>query len=121
VLDEEYAVEIASKWNPTDRDSGFSGWVTRFRVEDPYAQRYRVETVGARRHRELWVPAAELGNFNAHLQGPIEVVHGFVGPGFASTFAGVLPALPVGRLSPSAVAQVVRELEAAAVVHPRQS
>ncbi|GAB3361262.1 hypothetical protein [Amycolatopsis echigonensis] len=37
--------------------------------------RFRVET--AFLDRELWVPPGELGEFNTHLVGKIEVVHEF--------------------------------------------
>jgi len=36
-----------------------------------------VHTVGARSHRELWVPAEDLDEFNRHIVGPIEVIHTF--------------------------------------------
>jgi hypothetical protein len=38
--------------------------------------------VGSREHEELWVPAEELAEFNAHLEGPIEVIASFFGEGF---------------------------------------
>jgi hypothetical protein len=41
--------------------------------------RYPVQTVGARRHQELWVPAEELEEFNRHIVGPIEVIAEFRG------------------------------------------
>ncbi len=53
VLSEGYAVEIASRWNPPDPNSGFVGFVTSFTVPGATAARYPVQTVGAMRHREL--------------------------------------------------------------------
>lgn len=79
VLDEGYAVEIARDWNTKDAASGFAGYVTRFRVQGPFIRRYAVQTVGARRHRELWIPAEELDALHAHLIGPIEVMAEFHG------------------------------------------
>jgi hypothetical protein len=38
-----------------------------------------VQTVGARRHQELWVPAEELDELNANLVGVIEVTAEFRG------------------------------------------
>ena len=32
VLNEEYAMEIASKWNTKDINSGFVGYVTKFNI-----------------------------------------------------------------------------------------
>jgi hypothetical protein len=74
VMNEEYASQIAREWNV--RDSG-AGYVTRFEVDAEFARRYPVQTVGARVHEELWVPADELGEFNQHIVGLIEVVAEF--------------------------------------------
>ena len=77
VLEEGYAAEIASRWNAKTGDG--KGYVTRFEVEDEYAGRFAVHTVGAARHRELWVPAEELEEFNRHILGAIQVVREFGG------------------------------------------
>ena len=74
VLTEEYAVQIARDWNTRDETSGFTGYVTRFRVDSHFLARYPVHTVGARSHQELWVPAEELDEFNRHIVGTIEVI-----------------------------------------------
>ena len=79
VLNEEYATQIARDWNTKDAASGYVGYVTRFRVRRDFAARYAVETVGARMHQELWVPAEELAEFNANIVGPIEVIAEFRG------------------------------------------
>jgi len=79
VLTEAYAVEIARDWNTNDAASGYAGYVTRFAVDAAFLARYPVQTAGARRHQELWVPAADLPEFNRHIVGPIEVVAGFRG------------------------------------------
>ena len=85
VLTESYAVEIARDWNTKDAASGYAGYVTRFALDAAFASRYPMQTAGARRHRELWVPAEELEEFNRHIVGPIEVIAGFHGePGSAS-------------------------------------
>jgi hypothetical protein len=36
-----------------------------------------VHTVGSSVHRELWVPAEDLAEFNRHIVGPIEVIAEF--------------------------------------------
>jgi len=77
VLDEPYAVQIARDWNVKDASSGFTGYVTRFRVRTEIATRYEAKVVGGSRHRELWVPAKDLADFNAAIVGPIEVVREF--------------------------------------------
>src|SRR5512138_2935362 len=61
VMNVEYARQIARDWNV--RESG-AGFVSRFEVR----------TVGAAVHRELWVPAEDLQQFNDHIVGTIEVV-----------------------------------------------
>ena len=77
VLNQKYAEEIARKWNTRYSDSGRKGYVTRFEVDDGYITAFPVQTVGASYHRELWIPAEELENFNAHIVGKIEVIASF--------------------------------------------
>ncbi len=54
-----------------------AGYVTRFEVDTEFLRRYPVRQAGGRTILELWVPAEELEEFNAHLVGEIEVVHEF--------------------------------------------
>lgn len=81
MLDEGYAVQIARDWNTRDAASGYAGYVTRFRVRSDFVSRYPVQVAGARAHRELWVPADEMDEFNACIVGRIEVVAEFHGDG----------------------------------------
>ena len=74
VLTESYAHQIARDWNAKGAASGFAGYVTRFRVQALFLERYPVRTVGSSEHRELWVPAEELDEFNAHIVGAIDVI-----------------------------------------------
>jgi hypothetical protein len=74
VLEKEYAVQIARDWNT--RDGGI-GYVLRFAVETEYLAQYPVQTAGARVHREYWVPAEDLVEFNRHIVGPIELLREF--------------------------------------------
>lgn len=84
VLNFDYASQIARDWNTKDPVSGYAGFVTRFEIDDDYAARFEVQTVGTRgRHDELWVPAEELAEFNGHIVGKIEVVARFYGENFA--------------------------------------
>src|SRR6185369_742246 len=71
VLNEVYATQIARDWNTKD---GGTGYVLRFQVDVEFLARYAVQTVGASVHREYWIPAAELTEFNEHIVGPIEVI-----------------------------------------------
>ncbi len=81
VLNFEYAEQIARDWN-TKRPA-FTGFVTQFEVEQTYAEKFEVHTVGNRTHQELWVPAEELEEFNLHIIGSIRVVASYYGERFA--------------------------------------
>src|ERR1700722_19394303 len=61
VLTEEYAVKIARDWNVPASGVGF---VTRFRVRRAFLNRYTVQDAGGRAHREYWIPAEDLPDFN---------------------------------------------------------
>lgn len=74
VLNQRYAHEIASKWNTRYADSGYRGYVTSFEVDDTFIAKYPIQTVGASYHRELWIPADELSEFNQHIIGKIQIV-----------------------------------------------
>lgn len=82
VLNFDYAAQIARDWNTKDPASGYAGFVLRFEVDDAYAARFPVQTVGSRQHQELWVPAEELEMFNQHIIGKITVEAEFYGDGF---------------------------------------
>jgi len=45
-LSEEYAREIAEKWNVRDQQSGYMGYVTRFEVRSALATQFPVKQVG---------------------------------------------------------------------------
>jgi hypothetical protein len=79
VLNEAYAIKIARDWNVPASGAGF---VTRFQVDTEFAHRYPVRQAGGRDILELWVPAEELQEFNAHVVGPIQVVREFHAPGY---------------------------------------
>lgn len=74
VMNEAYAIQIARDWNVP---SSGSGYVTRFEVEAAFLRRFEEQVVGGDSHRELWVPAEELEEFNRHIAGLIEVTHRF--------------------------------------------
>ena len=77
VLEQEYATQIARDWDT--RDGGI-GYVLRFRVENGYLQKFPIQTAGARIHREYWIPAEELAEFNRRIVGLIEIVSEFRTP-----------------------------------------
>lgn len=74
VLNEQYAREIAEKWNRRYPDSQYTGYVTAFEIDDTYIAQFPVHTVGASYHQEFWIPAEELENFNRHIIGKIQVI-----------------------------------------------
>lgn len=76
VCNEEYAREIAERWNAKD---GGRGYVTRFQVRADFLAKYQTHRVGARIHEEYWILAEELAAFNDAIIGGIEVVAEFVG------------------------------------------
>lgn len=78
VLNEEYAREIARRWNVPESGSGY---VTRFAVDEAFISQFPIRTVGAHRHQELWVPAEALDEFNRYIVGQIEVIATFIGEG----------------------------------------
>jgi hypothetical protein len=74
VLTEEYATKIARDWNVP---ASGAGYVTRFKVSRGFLARYEVQNAGGRDHREYWIPAEDLPEFNANIRGAIEVIAGF--------------------------------------------
>jgi hypothetical protein len=79
VLNEEYAARIARDWNVRHSRHG-RGFVTRFRVRARFLDGYEMQTVGGSTHREYWIPAADLPEFNRNIVGPIEVIAEFPAP-----------------------------------------
>jgi hypothetical protein len=79
VATESYAVQIARDWNTKDATSGHAGYVTRFSVKGSFLSKYQVQVVGGPEHREYWIPAEELEEFNDQIVGGIEVIHEFQG------------------------------------------
>jgi len=77
VLHEEYALQIARDWNTKDEASGYQGYVLRFNVRTEFLSRYEVHVAGESRHREYWIPAQELDEFNRNILGRIEVLQEF--------------------------------------------
>lgn len=79
VLNFEYAEQIARDWNTKDEASGYAGFVTAFDVDAEYLQKFEEHVVGGSQHRELWIPAEDLAEFNTHIQGKIRVMTAFYG------------------------------------------
>ncbi|AFY94109.1 hypothetical protein [Chamaesiphon minutus] len=83
VLNLDYAIQIAKDWNTTDPNSGYAGFVTQFDVDDTYVFQFEVQIVGSSQvHKELWIPAEDLVEFNQHILGEIKIVAAYYGDGF---------------------------------------
>jgi tetratricopeptide (TPR) repeat protein len=85
VLQLEYARQTASNWNA--QNGQFAGYVTQFKVEEPYISQFEQHTVGESEHEELWIPAEEVETFNKHIVGHIKVVEAH----FGDAFQGFIP------------------------------
>ena len=81
VLNREYARQIAEQWDAKDSSGRGTqaGFVTEFDVPVDYLERFAEHTVGSSIHRELWVPAEELDEFNRQIVGQIRVTEAFYG------------------------------------------
>lgn len=82
VLNQEYAEQIALKWNTKDEFSGYCGIVTAFDLPTDFVEKYEIHNVGGFMHNELWIPADELEEFNGHIIKGINIVKVFTGEKF---------------------------------------
>ncbi len=74
VLNEAYASQIAERWNVSESGAGY---VTAFDIDSEYVSRFDPKQVGGREHKELWIPADALEEFNEHIVGQIRVIRAF--------------------------------------------
>lgn len=79
VLTEAYAHQIARDWNTKDKASGYAGFVTKFNLPVNYLQKFEEKTVGESHHKELWVPAETLVDFNSEIVGDIVMITAYYG------------------------------------------
>ena len=70
-LNEWQAAKIAREWNVPHAGVGY---VMEFDVDAAYLERFPMRRVGGRDVLELWVPAEEVEEFNAHIVGGIRVI-----------------------------------------------
>lgn len=82
VLNQAYATQIAHDWNTKDAKSGYMGAETAFDVDADYLAQFEEQVVGAAVHRELWIPAERLQEFNQHIIGKIRVIEVFYGENY---------------------------------------
>ena len=71
VTNEQYAKEIAMKWNI--KSSGI-GYVTKFKVKKEFINKYELHKVGGSNHEEWWIPAEDLEELNENIVGLIDVI-----------------------------------------------
>ena len=81
VLNIEYARQIARDWNARSAPE-YVGFVTEFEVDDGYISKFDVKTVGSSTHREFWIPADELDEFNRNIIGNIKVAEVYYGKNY---------------------------------------
>jgi hypothetical protein len=79
----EYATQMARDWNTKDEASGFAGYVSKFAVTETCLSNFEPHTVGSSAHVEYWIPAEQLPEFNASMQGLIKVEVAYFGEGFS--------------------------------------
>lgn len=79
VMNQEYAEQIANRWNTEDEFSGYAGYVLAFDLPEEYLTKYPVQNVGGEIHNELWVPAGDLEEFNKNIIGEIRLIKSFYG------------------------------------------
>ena len=77
----EYARSIVTAWNSKESEAGHCGFITEFDIDDAFVRRYPIQQLGGG-FQELWVPAEDLAEFNAHIVGPIRVIERKYGQGF---------------------------------------
>lgn len=77
VVNEEYAIQIARDWNTQDPNSGFAGYVLRFKLRADFIRKYPTRQVGDRQHCEYWIPAGDLPELNRSLIGKIEIIRAY--------------------------------------------
>lgn len=74
VISEAYAIKIARDWNV--KASGV-GYVLQFKIDRNFINKYDEQIVGNRNHREYWIPAEELNEFNSAIIGKIKLIKTF--------------------------------------------
>lgn len=82
VLNIPYATKIAKNWNTKDSNSGFVGYVTAFEVNDKYIEKFDIQCAGGEICKELWIPSAELEEFNKKIIGNIEIIDALYGENY---------------------------------------
>jgi len=109
VLNLEYARQIAKQWNTKDAASGYVGYATQFEVDADYINQFDEQIVGGSTHRELWVPAEKLENFNQHIAGYITIVEAYYGEYYSSGAIDFLSKLEQHLKSEADIADLIKQ------------
>ncbi|SFL07672.1 hypothetical protein SAMN03159341_10387 [Paenibacillus sp. 1_12] len=88
VLSKHYAEQMAMNWNTDDAQSGFSGFVTEWDMNESYINKLDRQIVGTALHEELWVPAEQLPRFNTQIQGAIRLIDVYYGSQYKCEISG---------------------------------
>lgn len=52
--------------------------MTKFEIDDAYGGgQFEIHQVGDEHHKELWIPAERLEEFNSHIVGKIDIINEF--------------------------------------------
>src|ERR1044071_1419675 len=71
VTNEEYAKQIAIKWNVPASGVGYG---TKFQIRKSFIEKYQIQKVGGELHTEWWIPSEDLEELNDNIVGQIEVI-----------------------------------------------
>lgn len=74
VLNLEYARQISIEWNLPAYGSSY---IVEFEVNTEYIKKFELKIVGNEMHKELWIPAEELEEFNKKIIGKIKLIESF--------------------------------------------
>lgn len=71
VLNIEYARQISIEWNLPFYGAGY---ILQFEINEDYVKNFEVKNIGNILHKELWIPAEKLEEFNNNIIGKIELI-----------------------------------------------
>ncbi len=77
VLNFDYAYQIAFKWN--SKSEPYVGFVTEFEIDESYFSQFKQHIVGGQLHKELWIFAENLDEFNHNIIGQINLIEACFG------------------------------------------
>lgn len=91
-LNYAYAEQVARDRYTHNAKTNYAGFIAQFKVKKPYIDQFKARVVGDEIHTELWIPAAQLDEFNEQIDGKIEIVAAFYGPNYTGQWHRYLSA-----------------------------